>query len=220
MKKANQTLAARLKLSVKDPALLEQALTHSSYAHVHQVESNERLEFLGDAILSAIVADELYKKFPQLNEGELTRRRAQCVQGARLAAAAQKLGLPEYFRVHMTSLSQKTLDNLSEQAFEALVGALWLQLGWEKTRAKVLAWLPMEGPGNTGFNPKGLLQERLQPQISVEKIEYKLVSQQGPNHDRSFTVELWVSGKKLAQGTGKSKKEAEESAAQAALKKL
>lgn len=214
-------LAKALKLPLKNKGLLEQALTHSSYAHLHKQPSNERLEFLGDAILGAIIAQALYEKFPTLPEGELTRLRAQCVQGRNLAAAALKLKLDKYLRHTLKTPSVSAVEHLLEQAFESVVGAMFIELGYEKTSKKILSWLPLpDAAAENTFNPKGLLQEMLQPKIRVEDIEYRVVNESGPNHARSFTVELFIKGKSASTGTAHSKKAAEEAAAQAALKKL
>lgn len=211
-------LTELLHLSFADTALLEQALTHASYAHAHKTPDNERLEFLGDAILSAIVAEALYAAHPAAPEGELTRMRAQCVQGKSLAAAARALGLEAHLRHKVNEPTAKALDNLLEQAFEALVGACFLELGYEKTKEIVLGWLTLEKTAQ--FNAKGALQELLQPKVAVEEIEYRLAGTTGPDHNRVFTVELWVKGKRIAEGTGNSKKAAEEDAAQGGLRKM
>lgn len=213
-------LAKALKLSFTDQRLLEQALTHSSFAHLHKTVSNERLEFLGDAILGAIIADALYEKFPTLPEGDLTRLRAQCVQGRNLAAAALNLKLDKFLQHNLKTPSVSAVEHLLEQAFEALVAACYLKLGYAKTKKKVLEWLPLPDASATSFNPKGLLQEFLQPKIRVEDIEYRVVKESGPKHARSFTVELFIQGKSVSTGTSHSKKSAEEAAAAAALKKL
>lgn len=224
------------RLLFKNKALLWQALTHSSYAHLHNISDNERLEFLGDAILSAIVAETLCTKFPTLPEGELTKLRAQCVQGKSLAAAARKLDLQPNLRHTLKNPSVKTLDNLLEQAFEAIVGACFIELGYEKTKKKVLSWLPLltgdladTSPSlrpakitafPVPFNPKGMLQELLQPKVPVEGIEYRLCGVTGPDHDRKFTVELYIKGKLIASGVAGSKKAAQEMAATEGLKEL
>lgn len=213
-------LAKALKLTLKNTELLSQALTHSSTANLQKVPSNERLEFLGDAILGAIIAEALVEKFPTLPEGDLTRLRAQCVQGKNLAAAALKLKLDKYLRHNLKNPSASAIEHLLEQAFEALVAALFLEVGYDKTKKKVLTWLPLAASAAQPFNPKGLLQEFLQPKIRTEAIEYRLVKESGPNHARLFTVELFVQGKAVCSGSGTTKKSAEEAAAQAALKEL
>ena len=196
-----------------------QAFTHSSYANLHKTQSNERLEFLGDAILSAIIAEALYKKFPTLSEGDLTKLRAQHVRGQSLAAAARKLGLQKYLRHSLKAPSEQTVDNLLEQAFEALIGATLLENGYEKTKDAVLSWLKISDQKEEE-NPKGKLQELLQPKITVEQIEYRNVSQNGPDHKKEFTVELYIAGKRISTGNGKSKKAAEEDAAVSAVQSL
>ena len=221
-------LSKLLNLSFKDSSLLAQAFTHSSYANLHHLSDNERLEFLGDAILSSIAAEWLYKENPTLPEGGLTKLRAQAVQGNSLAAAAKRLGLEPHLRHSLNKPNAQATSNLLEQAFEALIGAMFLEMGYEKTKTKVVEWLFNErdaAPSGmsavlTHFNPKGKLQELLQPKVSVEEIEYRLKETTGPDHDRKFTVELYVAGKLISTGVAGSKKTAEEKAAGKGFKKL
>lgn len=215
-------VAKKLGLMLRDHELITQALTHSSFGNLHKLPSNERLEFMGDAILSAIVAERIYDEFTSLDEGKMTQLRAQTVQGSALAAAARNLGLDKFLQHSIKDPSAAALEHLYEQAFEALIAAVFLQFGYEKTVRYVKNWLPINKieDSNINFNPKGRLQELLQPKIGVEDIDYKLVKEQGPNHERTFTVELWIKGKKTSIGVAKSKKAAEEAAALKAIKKL
>ncbi len=214
-------LAKSLKIPFKNKELLAQALTHSSYGNLHKLPHNERLEFLGDAILGAIIAEALYEKFPQLPEGELTRLRAQCVQGKNLAAAARKLSLEKFLQHNLKNPPSSALEHLLEQAFEALVAAHYLELGYDKTAKKVLSWMTLPDTSEaTEFNPKGLLQEMLQPKIRVEDIAYRVIEESGPKHARTFTVQLSIKGQPISTGTGSTKKSAEEAAAQAGLKQI
>ncbi len=210
-------------LGVRDKKLLEQALTHSSYAHIHHTCDNERLEFLGDAILSAIVAEALYRKHPAWTEGQLTELRAQIVRGKSLAEAARTLGLEAHLRHTLgDSSNPQAMQNLLEQAFEALVGAMFLEKGYEKTKSFILKNMPLQpqSAASLAFNPKGALQEFLQPQVATNAIEYRLLSSSGPGHAQIFTIALLVQGKEIAQGIGLSKKAAEERAALEALAAL
>jgi len=221
MKKLPLLDALARRFSLPNKVLLQQAFTHSSYAHAHRLPDNERLEFLGDAILSAVVAETLYAAYPDLPEGELTRLRAQAVQGRSLAVAARELGLSSHLRHLVSAPSAKAEDNLLEQAFEALVGALFLEKGYDNTKAQVLQWLPIGSDAiPSAFNPKGALQELLQPKIPTAAIIYKLLKTEGPDHERRFTVALMVEGKKIATASAPSKKAAEELAAKRALKIL
>ncbi len=209
----------------KNEDLLVQSLTHPSFivkAPAHET-NNQRLEFLGDAVLELIISEHLYKVFPDIREGQLTQFRSTLVKGSLLAEIARKLNLPRYIRVseNETGESAKDLRSSREDAFEALIGAVYLDSDLPTTRKVVLAWykniLDELEELNHAHNPKGQLQERLQPQLGNDRIHYRVTSECGPPHDKTFQVELSIGGKSVARGTGKSKKEAEERAARQTL---
>ncbi|SHK87356.1 ribonuclease III [Rhodothermus profundi] len=216
------------KLPVRNAALYEQALTHRSLlrgrpdSHLH---SNERLEFLGDAVLGFIVAAYLYEHFPDRNEGFLTRLRAKLVNREALAQAARRLKLGTYVRLseNMERVGGRENDSILSDAFEALVGALYLDLGLEATRAFVervlLEPLDLEALARRPDNYKSLLLEFAQAR-GWPQPRYRVVAEEGPSHARTFTVEAWIGNRRLGRGTAGSKKQAEQQAAREALARL
>ena len=205
--------------------LLVQSLTHPSYmgeAHPHET-NNQRLEYLGDSALELIISEYLYQTFPDIREGQLTQYRSTLVEGRLLAKMARKLKISQYMRASSTEMGEmaKNLPSSREDAFEALIGAIFLDSDFATTRKVVLAWYgDIEGKLtqlNLDHNPKGQLQERLQAQLGTNGIHYQITSERGPPHDRTFEVDLSIQGKFLAKGKGKSKKEAEKRAARQVL---
>lgn len=208
--------------------LLVQSLTHPSYmgeAHPHET-NNQRLEFLGDAALALIITEYLYQTFPEIREGQLTQYRATLVKGSLLAKMAGQLKLSRYMRAspNETGKSAKDLPSSREDAFEALIGAIFLDSDFSTTREVVLAWfgdiLSKLTQLNLEHNPKGQLQERLHSRKVGDGIHYQVTKERGPPHDKTFEVELSIRGKSMAKATGKRKKEAEERAARQILDKF
>ena len=208
--------------------LLVQSLTHPSYmaeANSHET-NNQRLEFLGDSALALIITEYLYQAFPGIREGQLTQYRAALVKGSLLAKMAGKLKLSQYMRVspNETGESAKDLPSSREDAFEALIGAIFLDSDFPTTREVVLAWygdsLSKLAQLTLEYNPKGQLQERLHARKVGDDIHYQVTSERGPPHDKTFEVELSIQGKSMAKATGKRKKEAEERAARQILDKF
>jgi len=217
-------LQARLGYTFQDESLLRLALTHPSVAHEApaNVPHNQRLEFLGDAVLSLVITRELYEKFPSLGEGPLTKARAQMVNRRALAAEARRLGLGEHLILSRGEETSGGRDRVSALAdtFEAVVGAVFLDGGYEMARQFVLvrfrnAFGELSEVPNLE-NPKGELQELLQAQ-SPEAPQYELTSVSGPDHAREFECAVYHHGVELGRGRGKSKKEAESRAAYVAL---
>ncbi len=187
--------------------------------------SNERLEFLGDAILNFIVTEKLYKEFPELPEGELTEIRASLVCRDTLAGLASSLKLGDWLllgRGEEANGGRAKESNLAN-AMEALIGALYLDQGLAKARRFILRQLKPElekiKAGKTTPNYKALVQEFIQGQRKPTPV-YRLVEATGPDHSKQFTAEILVEGEALGRGTGKSKKAAESQAAKAAWEKL
>ncbi len=220
-------LQSRLGFQFRDEALLRLALTHPSIAHESGVATahNQRLEFLGDAVLQLVLTRELYEKFPGSDEGPLTKARARLVNRRSLAERARAIGLGEHLilgRGEETHGGRERSSTLAD-AFEALLGAIFLDGGFDPAREVILR----EFGGAFGAmsvlptidNPKGELQELLQAR-SPESPEYHVVSATGPDHDRVFECTVHHGGLELARGSGKSKKAAESDAALAALKIL
>lgn len=216
---------SELNYHFRDIALLRLALTHPSVAYEQgaTVPHNQRLEFLGDAVLSVILTRELYEKFPAVEEGPLTKARAQMVNRRTLAGQAQRLGLgSQLFLSRGEELNEgQSRPSTLADAYEALIGAIFLDGGLEAAREFVLRNF-REAFGELAIipnldNPKGELQEILQAN-SMEAPRYEMISSTGPDHDREFDVRVEHGGVELGRGKGKSKKEAESAAALAALK--
>ena len=220
-----ETFQKRIGYRFKATSLLCSSLTHPSYIQQYPdtEDSNQRLEFLGDAILSAILADDLYERFSGEREGVLSLNRAALAQGAQLAALASELGLGAVLRLSEGEIKNKgrRRESILEDALEALIGAIFLDSDWETTRRVVLNWFGniSERLDNllTLHNPKGRLQELVQPLHGNEAIEYVVSSTSGPDHAKAYTVEAHINGSLMGEGRGSSKKEAEENAASAAL---
>jgi len=207
--------------------LLKLALTHPSVAHETTAPTphNQRLEFLGDAVLGLVLTQELYQRFDTVSEGPLTKARAQMVNRRSLAEQARRFNLGQFLilsRGEETSGGREKQSALAD-AFEALLGAILLDGGFEAARAFILKCFHdafghlMRIPNID--NPKGELQEMLQAR-STDAPEYKTTSVTGPDHDRLFECAVFHEGHELARGKGKSKKSAESEAALAALHSL
>ena len=222
-----RSLQDRLGYTFRDEGLLRLALTHPSVAHEQggNIQHNQRLEFLGDAVLQLVLTTELYQKFPEVDEGPLTKARAQMVNRRTLASQGRRLGLGEHLilsRGEESSGGRERPSALAD-AFEALLGAIFLDAGFATARDFVLRQFreefgELEVIPNLE-NPKGELQELLQAS-SPEAPQYQLQSVTGPDHDRLFQSSVFHQGDELGRGTGKSKKEAESRAAMAALQAL
>lgn len=218
-------LSRALDIRFGDRSLLEQALVHSSYVNENPAiaaVSNERLEFLGDAVLGFIVAEKLYRDFPALGEGEMTRRRAALVRRETLADLARKVRLGDYLYLgkgEEASGGRGKPSNLAG-ALEAVIGAVFLDRGLETARRVVLRLLDVAAAGEEGKGGtpdyKSELQEIVQSQYRVPP-SYRLVDAAGPPHARTFTVTVSAGEDVLGRGSGKSKKLAEADAARAAL---
>lgn len=227
----DQTVAAlqkRLGYEFRNPALLIEALTHSSYLQDHPDEGphNQRLEFLGDSVLQFILTDALYREFPVDREGVLSRRRAVLSKGGFLTQMARDLGLDACLRLNKSEedAGGRNRASILEDAFEALIGAVYLDGDLPTVRRLVLAWY---GPLNDRLavsedaeNPKGRLQELVQPEHGNSALSYEVSATTGPRHARIYEVEVFLLGRKIGAGTGSSKKSAEEAAAGVALATL
>ena len=220
-------LQSEIGYSFRDPALLKLALTHPSVAHEQglPVHTNQRLEFLGDAVLQLVLTRELYEKFPGFGEGPLTKARAKLVNRRSLAEHARQLSLGKYLIVSRGEEISRGRERPSALAdtFEALLGAIFLDGGYEAGRAFILSQFQGAFGELSAIpileNPKGELQELLQARSS-EAPRYHVVSVSGPDHDRIFECTVHHGGAELARGRGRSKKSAESEAALAALVKL
>ena len=218
-------LEKQLGIKFNDTKLVERAFTHSSYAHEKKMDSlscNERLEFLGDAVLELVISDELYRRYPQLPEGELTKFRASLVCESMLAKKAQEIGLGQYLfmgRGEEISGGRQRESTIAD-AFEALLGAVFIDSGLDMVR-RVIAELfgkdiEEEPKSFIGGDYKTALQEEVQ-KTDKDGVTYEIVSESGLAHDKTFVAIAIVSGKEVGRGSGKSKKEAEQDAAARAL---
>ena len=207
----------------EDKSLLDEALTHSSYANEHglgRLGCNERLEFLGDAVLSAVVADYLYRTLPDVEEGELTKQRAAMVCESALAMFARDIGLGK--DMHFGKGELKThgneRDSILSDCFEAVIAAIYLDGGVEAARKFIARHVLQEATGaELSRDYKTELQEVIQ-QNPEEKLRYVHSAESGPDHDKTFTVEVWLNSNVIATATGHSKKQAEQNAAAEALR--
>lgn len=215
-------LAVRLSLTHEAPHFL-QALTHPSFAHEHDAPHNQRLEFLGDAVLGFCASDELYRRFPEADEGTLTRLRSQLVNAQALATWARTLGVPELLRLGRGAGSSglRESTNVVADAVEALIAAAYLDEGLEAARrvCAVIIDFHLSSLEPVQRDPKSELQERIQARGS-QTPRYEVVDASGPAHDRRFRVRVLVQGAELAVGEGRSRRSAERAAAEAALSAL
>lgn len=221
-------LQQRLGINFNEPQLLAQALVHRSYLNEttgRGLESNERLEFLGDAVLSFIVTNWLYQKFPDYKEGLLTNLRSNLVRTSTLAQIANQLEIGQNLlmsRGEKSSGGEKN-QSLLANALEAVIGAIFLDQGIAKTesfiKTQLEPFLKQTVSKGEFKDSKSLLQEKIQEKIKETPV-YKTLKEEGPDHDKTFTVGVYTQGKLLAKEKGGSKQEAEEKAAEAALEKL
>ncbi len=206
-----------------DKELLKEALTHSSYANEMRngVKCNERMEFLGDAVLSIVTAELLYTKFPDMPEGELSKLRSSLVCTAELSGFAQEIDLGNYLYLGKGELHSggRERPSILENAFEALIAAVYLDGGMEKAKAHILRFLnsALENHKMNFKDYKTVLQEVVQ-QNPDETLNYVTVGESGPDHDKRFEVEVHLNSNVIGRGAGKSKKQAEQEAAREALK--
>lgn len=212
----------------RDTGLLKTALTHSSYASEHKLgyeHNNERLEFIGDAYVDAVVGAELFDIMGKAREGVLSRCRADIVCEDSLAETASEMGLGEllYLGRGEESSGGRSKPSILADAFEALMGAIILDGGYEAGRAAILKLLSsrirLGAQGKLNKDFKTRLQERLQEAGGSVKIDYRLKSESGPDHNKTFTVEVCVNDVTAGTGSGQSKARAEQAAAEDALSK-
>lgn len=208
----------------KNPALLNEALTHSSYANEHKsqhIKYNERLEFLGDSVLSIVVSDYIYKNCPELPEGELTKLRATLVCEKSLYEFAKKIDLGKYLILSKGERNNGGTDRPSilSDAFEALIAAIYIDGGIAPASKHILNFVipAIKNSKKKKINDyKTTLQEIIQKNPG-EKLEYVLVRESGPDHNKHFVVEVHLNSNVIGKGGGRSKKEAEQQAAREAL---
>jgi len=223
-----QAVADRLGLPVRDLDLLEQALVHSSWLHEHPDDApghNERLEYLGDAVVNLAISGALYARHPDDDEGALSARRAAIVSTVGLARLAGRIELGEMLMLGEgeSRRSGRRRPSLLASSFEALTGALYLDLGFERVRDWLVELagpeLVLEAPLTSLKSPKSRLQEYTQRRWGTRP-EYRLLEATGPDHEKSFQIEAWVDGQLMGRGAGSSRREAETAAAAEAMEAI
>ena len=223
-----EAFAKRIGLPVRDFGLLEQALVHSSWHHEHRdaaLGHNERLEFLGDSVVNLAISEALYARHPDDDEGYLSARRAAIVSTTGLARLAGRIDLGEALLLGEgeAQRSGRRRPSLLASTFEAVAGALYLDLGFEPVRDWLIRLadpeLIAEAPIGTLKSPKSRLQEYTQ-RHSGDRPSYRILDATGPDHERSFRIEVWVDGELLGVGEGPSRRTAETAAAAQALEQL
>ncbi|CAG0944158.1 Ribonuclease 3 [Anaerolineae bacterium] len=221
-------LETTLGIPFRDKSLLTRALTHRSYLNENPdlpFLDNERLEFLGDAILDFVAAEFLYQRFPEMSEGDLTSLRAAVVKGETLARFANDLGLPQFLLMSRgeDAAGGRIRAALLAGAFEALIGALYLDQGLDAARNLILRFLSAEAERahhqRLDRDPKSMLQEMSQGARQVTP-QYRLVETHGPDHAKEFTIAVIIKDQEYGRGTGRSKQIAEQEAARVALETL
>ncbi|MCR4604661.1 MAG: ribonuclease III [Eubacterium sp.] len=209
----------------KDIALLENALTHSSYAHENGLSygaNNERLEFLGDAVLELSSSRFIFDKYPKVPEGKMTKLRAALVCEQSLAEVARKLNFGDFIRLSNGEISTggAKRDSILSDAVEAVIGAIYLDGGFDAADIFIKKYVLVDiDKKHMMFESKSALQELVQDKYHADtKIEYKVVEESGPAHAKHFRIACFVQGKKLSEGVGPTKKKAESMAAYEAIK--
>lgn len=218
-------LQKKLSLSFKNEALLMQAFIHRSYLNEHKgtgLEHNERLEFLGDAVLELVVTEYLFARFPKAPEGDLTAYRSALVNTVSLADASLKLEFEKYLLLSKGEAKDagRARQNILANTFESFVGSLYLDQGYDAAKQfianNLLGTLDAIIESQSHRDAKSFVQEKAQEIYKVTPM-YKTVSDTGPDHDKCFVVAIYFGDKQVAEGTGKSKQEAEQVAAKNAL---
>lgn len=218
MKGHIENLEQRIGYSFKDKTLLRQALMHSSYTnehHLHKENCNERLEFLGDAVLELSSSEYLFKLYPDKPEGELTKLRASLVCEPALALSSRQIGLGEYLLMgkgeEMTGGRER--PSIVSDAVEALIGAIYLDGGFASAKEFILRYILNDIENKQLFyDSKTILQEMVQSQYE-ESLSYKLLREEGPDHNKSYEVQVLLGTSVLGKGRGRTKKAAEQEAA-------
>ncbi len=219
-------LEDRIGYKFKNPSLLLQAITHSSYANemkMRKESNNERLEFLGDAVLELVTSEYVFERYNDLSEGDLTKLRAGMVCEQALSSCAKELNIGEYLLLGKGEdiSGGRMRDSILSDALEAIIGAIYLDGGFTSAKEFVQKnILNQIEDKELFFDSKTILQEMVQNENNKQKIRYKLISEEGPDHNKSFTIALYVGNKQYGCGVGRTKKAAEQEAALQAIKKL
>jgi len=216
-----KNLEKKLKINFKNKELLQQGLTHKSYAHMSGIkEDNERLEFLGDSVLNLVISEYLYQRYPAYDEGKLTKLKSSLVNRKSLLLWAKKLSLGDYLLIseEEEAAGGRQRASLLSNGLEALIGAIYQDQDWDKAKKFVLGQIStLKGIRKVDY--KSRLQELIQKRYKILP-EYVVKTESGPAHKKFFEIEVKVKGKIFGHGTGWSKKTAEQEAARKALQKI
>jgi len=222
-----QAFQDKIGIHFQDVSLIERAFIHRSYLNEHPklgLEHNERLEFLGDAVLELVVTDHLYRNYPN-PEGDLTNWRSALVKTESLAAVAEELGVSEHFKLSRGEAKGNARSHalISANAVEAIIGATYLDQGYDVAKGFIAQYIISRLPDilQTGawLDPKSRFQELAQEQFGLTP-NYRVVEESGPDHDKVFTIGVYVGDKLFGKGSGSSKQAGQQEAAAAALTKL
>lgn len=209
-----------------DATILLHALTHSSFANEMRMEkekNNERLEFLGDAVLELITSETVYKEYPDLSEGDLTKLRASIVCEPTLSACAKDISLGDYILLGKgeDSSGGRLRDSILSDTLEAVIGAIYLDGGFTNAKEFIKSFVLADVKNkNLFFDSKTILQEIIQNEDNKQKLRYILLSEEGPDHNKTFTVSVCIGNDEIGYGTGRTKKAAEQEAAKKAIQTL
>ncbi|MBM6853107.1 ribonuclease III [Mediterraneibacter glycyrrhizinilyticus] len=225
MEKKLKELEKKIGYVFRDFALLKTAMMHSSYTnerHLEKYRCNERLEFLGDAVLELVSSEFLFRESPKVSEGELTKTRASMVCESSLALCARDIGLGDYLLLGKgeEATGGRKRDSITSDAMEALIGAIYLDGGFTSAKEFIHRFVLTDLEDKKLFyDSKTILQEMVQAETNSE-ITYRLVGEEGPDHNKSFSVEVLIGGESYGAGRGRTKKGAEQQAAYEAILKL
>ena len=218
-------LEKKIGYEFRDFSLLKTAMMHSSYTnerHLEKHRCNERLEFLGDAVLELVSSEFLFRESPKVSEGELTKTRASMVCEPSLAMCARDIGLGDYLLLGKgeEATGGRKRDSITSDAMEALIGAIYLDGGFTSAKEFIHRFVLTDLEDKKLFyDSKTILQEMVQADMNKE-ISYRLTGEEGPDHNKSFSVEVMIGGKAYGAGQGRTKKAAEQQAAYEAILKL
>ena len=219
-------LEQKINYQFSDSSLLQHALTHSSYANEMRMSkecNNERLEFLGDAVLELVTSEYVYQEYKELSEGDLTKLRASIVCEQTLSSCARDLKLGEYLFLGKgeDASGGRIRESILSDALEAIIGAIYLDGGFTNAKEFIQNFI-LSSIKNKElfFDSKTILQEIIQNENNKQKIRYKLISEEGPDHNKTFTIAVFIGNDQIGIGMGRTKKAAEQEAASQAILKL
>lgn len=219
-------LESKIKYHFSDPSILFHALTHSSYANEMRLDkekNNERLEFLGDAVLELVTSETVYKEYANVTEGDLTKLRASMVCEQTLAVCARDLNLGEYIFLGKgeDTSGGRLRDSILSDTMEAVIGAIYLDGGFTNAKEFIKGFILADIKNkDLFFDSKTILQEIIQNEDNKQKLRYKLISEEGPDHNKTFKIAVCIGNEEIGSGTGRTKKAAEQEAANQAIQTI